>query len=108
MKKLLNKFKKSVELSAMQKNEFLLSDIFMEVEEHKYQHQDFVNIKPKGYSKDEIDYHIFLLKDAGFITVAENEEGREMPVLITWKGQLYYDSLKAGFMDWVLKLLQLK
>ncbi len=101
MKKILNKIKKSVNPNDMNRDKILIAYIFSEVSDKQYKNQDFIDIETKEYPKEKIDYHIFLLKDAGFITVAENKEGREMPVLLTWKGQEYFSNMHKGFFKWL-------
>ncbi len=105
MKKFLNKIKKSINPNGMNRDKFLIAYILLEVSDKQYKNQDFIDIKTKEYPKEKIDYHIFLLKDAGFITVAKNKEGREMPVLLTWKGQEYFSNMHKGLSKWFEKLL---
>ncbi|PID83535.1 hypothetical protein CSB11_00785 [Candidatus Campbellbacteria bacterium] len=97
----MKKLFKSINVNDMNRDDFLIAYILSEVSDNQYKNQDFINIEIDGYPKEKIDYHIFLLKDAGFVTVAENKEKREMPVLLTWKGQEYFSSLHKGFFKWI-------
>lgn len=67
-----------------------LTEIIRKIEKMEYQGEMApAKFSIKGHSKNKIDYHIQLLKDADFIKTSTNEQGRELPTRLTWKGHEY-------------------
>ena len=67
-----------------------LTEIIRKIEKMEYNGDEApAKFTIKGYSKKGIDYHIQLLKDADFIKTGINQQGRELPTRLTWKGHEY-------------------
>ena len=53
------------------------------------------SIQIAGYEREQITLHIFLLADAGFIELGQDTLTDKGPLVLTWKGCDYLESLKA-------------
>lgn len=49
----------------------------------------------KGYERDEVIHHLFLLVSAGFIELGEQTLADKGPLVLTWKGYDYLDHLRS-------------
>lgn len=52
-------------------------------------------IQIEGYEKTDVTLHLYLLADAGFIELGQDTLADKGPLVLTWKGCDYLDSLKA-------------
>lgn len=67
-----------------------LTEIVRKIEKMEYKSDEaLTKFTVKGYSKTKVDYHIQLLKDADFIKTGINQQNRELPTRLTWKGHEY-------------------
>ena len=74
----------------MKRDLLCITEIFRKVEKSEYKGNEApASFKIKGFSQNKLDYHIQLLKDADFIKTAMNQNGRELPIRLTWKGHEY-------------------
>ena len=90
----------------MRRDSALLLSVLDIIEEAPY---DFsgkpVQVTVEEYSRDEIDYHVLLLREAGFIEAVENEGGRPEPTRMTWKGHEYFDKQGNTVLDSVAEMI---
>jgi hypothetical protein len=59
----------------------------------------FIKVAIEGHSEEEINYHMVLLKDAGFMEAAvlESQEGPMVqPIRLTWSGHEFIDSARSS------------
>ncbi len=74
----------------MKRDLLCITEIIRKIEKSEYKGNEApANFKIKGYSQNKLDYHIQLLKDADFIKTAVNQDNRELPIRLTWKGHEY-------------------
>ncbi len=74
----------------MKRDLLCITEIFRKVEKSEYKGDEVpTSFKLKGYSRNKLDYHIQLLKDADFVKTTMNQHGRELPIRLTWKGHEY-------------------
>lgn len=52
-------------------------------------------IRIEGYERDDVNLHIFLLKDAGLIELGQDTLADKGPLVLTWKGCDYLETLQA-------------
>ncbi|MGI9550754.1 MAG: DUF2513 domain-containing protein [Aurantibacter sp.] len=76
----------------MKRDLLCISGIIRKIEKSDYKEDECPSkFKIMGYSKETVDYHIQLLKDADFIKTKLNDKNRELPTRLTWKGHDYID-----------------
>lgn len=84
----------------MKRDSILLLSILQTIEDTPY---DFsakpIKVTVKDYSRDEIDYHVLLLHEAGLIQAVDTEAGRLQPTRMTWKRHEYLDQQEEGVID---------
>ncbi len=74
----------------MKRDLLCVMEVFRKIEKSEYKGDEApASFKIKGYSQDKLDYHIQLLKDADFIKTSVNQDNRELPTRLTWKGHEY-------------------
>ncbi len=74
----------------MKRDMLCITEIIRKIEKSDFKGDEAPSrFKIKGYSQNTIDYHIQLLKDADFIKTGINQQNRELPTRLTWKGHEY-------------------
>lgn len=82
----------------MKRDMDLIRDILFAVEAHGSS-GGFVRVAIEGHSDDEINYHMVLLKDAGFMecVVLESSDGiMVQPLRLTWTGHEFIDAARSS------------
>ena len=53
------------------------------------------SIQIEGYERDEVMDHLFLIISAGFVELGADTLATKGPLVLTWKGCDYLDSIRA-------------
>ena len=94
----------------MKRDMDLVRDILFELEKQDGS-GSWMTVVLEGHSEDEINYHLLLLKDAGFLEAAVLQDGvRAMvqPIRLTWSGHDFLNAARSnklweGAKEFVLK-----
>jgi hypothetical protein len=65
----------------------------LEVEQQPYIWVGY-DLEIEGYSKEEVDYHNLLLKEAGLIVLENGALGEYRPTRLTWEGHEFLDAAR--------------
>jgi DNA-binding HxlR family transcriptional regulator len=81
----------------MKRNMDLIRDILLEIEKQPDRHTWF-SLQFEGVTLQEIDQHLLLLEDAGFIRLTRKTASNEDTVFaarLTWQGHEFLEAIKA-------------
>ncbi len=83
----------------MKRDMDLIRELLLKLESWPMERRDVVQIRPdavatKEHSPHEIDYHLTLLKEAGFVDFPQESESAFYFRAITWKGHEFLDSVR--------------
>lgn len=81
----------------MERNMGLIRDILLEIEQQPDRHVWF-SLQFDGFAPQEIDYHLLLLEDAGFIRLTRKTASNEDTVFcgrLTWQGHEFLEAVKS-------------
>ena len=82
----------------MKRNMDLIRDILLEIEKQPDRHNWF-SLRFEGFSLQEIDQHLLLLQDAGFIHLTRKTSSNEDTLFcgrLTWQGHEFLEAIRPA------------